>query len=131
MSVFRNLVVAGIAATVLSGSVVAIGNDRPGGESDWVQVERENRPAIDGLQLGMSVDEVRSRMPHEPAFSEAFAVHDIPHRVLFYRTHRVEADGLTTRDETTPVVFVEGRLAGWGISALTGLPVDLSGPGVD
>lgn len=123
MHILRNLAVAGLAASMLSGCMVAIGNDRSGGESDWVQIERDNRAAIDNLLLGMSVDEVRSRMPQEPDFSEAFAVHDIPYRVLFYRTHRFEADGLTTRDETTPVVFVEGHLAGWGESALAGLPV--------
>ncbi|PKL94995.1 MAG: hypothetical protein CVV18_07155, partial [Gammaproteobacteria bacterium HGW-Gammaproteobacteria-8] len=75
-------------------------------------------------------NEARARMPHEPAFSEAFTIDGVAHRVLFYRTQRVEGDGVTTRDETTPLVFVEGRLAGWGETALVGLPVR-GGPSFD
>jgi hypothetical protein len=33
---------------------------------------------------------------------------------LFYRTQRKHSDGETTRDETTPLVFRDNRLIGWG-----------------
>lgn len=123
MNTLRSLVLACLAATILSGCVVAIGNDGPGKESDWARIERDNRAAIDDLLLGMGFNEARSRMPHEPAFSEAFTLDGVAHRVLFYRTQRVQGDGVTTRDETTPLVFVDGQLAGWGEAALVGLPV--------
>jgi hypothetical protein len=38
--------------------------------------------------------------------------------VLLYRTRLVREDGRTTRDETTPLVFVDGELVGWGESAV-------------
>lgn len=122
MKAIQSIVLGILTASVLTGCVVAIGNEGRGQESDWAQVERDNRAAIDNLLLGMELNEARARMPHEPAFSEAFTVDGVAHRVLFYRTQRVQGDGMTTRNETTPLVFVEDRLAGWGESALVGLP---------
>jgi hypothetical protein len=49
-----------------------------------------------------------------PADSEAFTDGDDEVRVLFYRTQRRHSDGDTTRDETTPLVFRNDLLVGWG-----------------
>lgn len=38
--------------------------------------------------------------------------------ILRYRTHHRHSDGETTRDETTPLVFVDGTLAAWGEASL-------------
>ena len=35
-------------------------------------------------------------------------------QVLFYRTNHKHSDSGTTRDETTPLVFRNDQLAGWG-----------------
>ncbi|MBY6204087.1 DUF3192 domain-containing protein [Halomonas denitrificans] len=113
------------AATILSGCVVAIGNDSDR-RDDWARLERENREAISMLEIGMTRAEVESRMPHPPAMSEAFPIDGEAYTVLFYRTQRVEGDGRTTRDETTPVIFVDGILDAWGEAAyvrLTGSPL--------
>ncbi len=109
----------------LSGCVVAIGNDSDR-RDDWAKLERENREAISMLEIGMPRAEVEARMPHPPAMSEAFPIDGEAYTVLFYRTQRVEGDGHTTRDETTPVIFVDGILDAWGESAyvrLTGSPL--------
>ena len=37
--------------------------------------------------------------------------------VLFFRTRHRHSDGETTPDETTPLVFVDGELVGWGAAA--------------
>ena len=111
---------------VLSGCVVAIGNEDIDRRDDWAKLERENREAIATLDLGMTRAEVEGRMPHPPAMSEAFTVDDSVFTVLFYRTQRVDGDGRTTRDETTPVIFLDGVLDAWGESAfvqLTGMPL--------
>ena len=102
----------------LSGCVVAIGTDEmERASSDWAEIERENRRAIDSLALGMTIGEVRAEMPHPADFTEAFVERGTEYRVLFYRTQRVDGDGATTRDETTPLVFADGELVGWGMSA--------------
>lgn len=78
-----------------------------------LEQQRRNRVAVPKLELGTSIDAVRDELG-EPHFAEAFTGDDGEYRVLFYRTHRVEADGDTTRDETTPVVFRDGAIVGIG-----------------
>ena len=102
----------------LSGCVVAIGNDGPESrDAGWAEIERDNRRAIESLRLGMGTREVQTIMPHEADFSEAFTVDGVAYRALLYRTQRVEGDGVTARNETTPLIFANGELAGWGGSA--------------
>lgn len=121
------LVVLSSLVVWLSGCVVAIGNDGPESrDSEWAEIERDNRRAIDSLRLGMGFREAQAAMPHEAEFSEAFSLQGTAYRVLFYRTQRVEGDSITTRNETTPLIFANGELAGWGESAwfdVTGRPL--------
>lgn len=127
MNALVRMVVLAVFVIVLSGCVVAIGNDGPNGrDAAWSEIERDNRLALESLRLGMGVREVQSSMPHESDFSEAFTVEGVVYRALFYRTQRVEGDGVTTRDETTPLIFANGELVGWGESAwfdVTGRPL--------
>jgi hypothetical protein len=119
MTTMTRIAMAFVLVAMLGGCVVAIGTDEiERSASDWSAVERDNRRAIDDLALGMRLDEVLATMPHAADFSEAFIGAGTEYRVLFYRTQRVEGDGATTRDETTPLVFADGRLVGWGASAL-------------
>ena len=127
MKQLTRLVVLVSSVAWLSGCVVAIGNDGlESRDSDWAETERDNRAAIESLRLGMGIREAQGVMPHEAEFSEAFTVDGLAYRALFYRTHRVEGDGVTTRDETTPLIFANGELVGWGEAAwfdATGRPL--------
>ena len=127
MKQLTRLVLLVSLAAWLSGCVVAIGNDGlESRDSDWAEIERDNRGAIDSLRLGMGIREAQAVMPHEADFSEAFTVDGMAYRALFYRTHRVEGDGVTARNETTPLIFANGELVGWGESAwfdATGRPL--------
>ena len=38
-------------------------------------------------------------------------------QVMFYRTQHVRADGLTTQDECTPLLFENEKLIAWGDGA--------------
>jgi hypothetical protein len=89
------------------------GNDR---RSSVEKRETRNRAAISRLELGTSLDAVRAQLG-EPDFTEAFMGGETEVRILRYRTHRVHADGDTTPDETTPLVFHRGVLAGIGEAA--------------
>ncbi len=115
-----------VAAVLLSGCVVYSGGSRGDGrEASWQQLERENREHIARLTPGQEVEAVRRRMG-TPAFTESFFQDQRHYKVLFYRTHRARADGMTTRDETTPLIFAEGLLESWGEEAwvrLTGRPL--------
>lgn len=108
-----------LAAGLAAGCVLHVSDDgiSSGYEGDWGDSWRDrqerNRKAIARLELGTPIDEVERELG-APDFSEAYADADGDYRVLFYRTHHRRSDGDTTRDETTPVVFRDGRVYGFG-----------------
>ncbi|MBO5307154.1 MAG: DUF3192 domain-containing protein [Lentisphaeria bacterium] len=61
------------------------------------------------LRVGMTKAQVQQIMG-EPLAGETFCTPD----VWFYQIQTVWADGLTTEDECMPLVFKDGKLAGWG-----------------
>lgn len=106
---------------VLSGCVISVRDDGMDAgwhdEEDWRQRQERNQQALAYLELGRSVGSVTDELG--PAdLTESFVREGQTYRVLFYRTHRMHSDGRTTRDETVPLVFVDGELVGWGDSAL-------------
>ena len=108
--------IAALAMAVGSaGCVFVVGDDEWTNDSrnDALEQQRYNRVAVPKLALGTPIDAVRDDLG-EPHFAEAFSREDGEYRVLFYRTHRTDADGDTTRDETTPVVFRDGAVVGIG-----------------
>lgn len=122
MQKFLSVILMALAIPTLSGCVVAVGDARTAGEASRQEVERENRDIISQLQPGMAIENVRSRLG-TPEFSESLGLDDGDYQVLFYRTQRRKADGMTTRDETTPLIFRNGILVEWGEAAWN----DLSG----
>ncbi len=80
------------------------------------RAERNSR-FISDLSLGTSRLTVVSIMG-EADIAEAFTTGDVDYQVLFYRTSQLHNDYQTTRDETTPLVFKDDRLVGWGDVAL-------------
>ncbi|MEO0424173.1 MAG: DUF3192 domain-containing protein, partial [Pseudomonadota bacterium] len=88
------------------------------GESEqWQTVQRTNDSYIDNLYLGTSKARVVADLG-QPDFKEAFDRHGDVFEVLYYRTHHRKSDGKTTKEETTPLVFVDGILVGYGESAI-------------
>lgn len=88
---------------------------------DHEQVERRNRTLISALEPGADTVAVTGQLG-APDFTDLFSAEGHTWRVLRYRTHRTHADGETTRDETTAVVFRDGLLIGVGDEALARLP---------
>ncbi len=88
-----------------------------GDTGDWERRQQRNRQAVDHLELGRSVSSVTGELG-TPDMTESFVRDGRTFRVLFYRTRLVREDGRVTRDETTPLVFANGELVGWGESAI-------------
>ncbi len=112
------LLSAALASSVLlSGCVVSVGG---GSDShygaDWEDREFNNRQHIAKLEKGTAYENVLSKMGVAD-FNELFEKEDGTYRVLFYRTQKTKGDGITTKDECTPLVFRNGSLVGWGDSA--------------
>jgi hypothetical protein len=101
----------------LSGCVISVNGDGEyGHQSDWQDKEQKNRKHISQLQQYSSYDEILNRMGIAD-FNEFHANGDDSFQVLFYRTQRMDGDGVTTKDECTPLVFKNSVLVGWGESA--------------
>lgn len=111
------LVTALVAPIVLSGCVVSVGGDGDGMHySSWEDREYKNRRKISNLSLDMSLTNIKDSFG-VPDFNELHQRGDDEVQVLYYRTQRKEGDGITTKDECTPLVFKNGVLIGWGESA--------------
>lgn len=101
----------------LSGCVVSVGGDGDSHYSaEWEDREYNNRRHISELALDMTYESVLRKMGVAD-FSELYQKADGAYRVLYYRTQRTMGDGVTTKDECTPLVFRDSQLVGWGEAA--------------
>ena len=96
----------GIGAVIAALMVVGVA----GGCSSmpWNRIA-ENIENSKQLRVGMTKTEVLEIMG-EPISDETYCTPD----VWFYYINTVWADGLITEDECMPLVFADGKLAGWG-----------------
>lgn len=104
---------------LLQGCVIAVNTDdfEENDWGEWKSTQKRNLHTIRALEMGRHIGSVRSEMG-EPDFMDSFQRDGSTFEVLYYRTRRVHNDGRTTRDETTPLVFVNDALVGWGPSAV-------------
>ncbi|MGS2719939.1 DUF3192 domain-containing protein [Paraglaciecola aestuariivivens] len=115
----KKLLTAGLVGLTigLSGCVISVdGDGNYSHQSDWEKQERKNRQLIAQLMPNQDFQVVKNRLGTAD-FNEFFEKDGNTYRVLFYRTHRTEGDGVTTKDECTPLVFKNDLLVGWGDSA--------------
>lgn len=90
-------------------------------KADYEEREERNRKAIASFNEGATLKQVENEMG-TPNFSDLVTVDGVRYRVMYYRTNRVHADGNTTKDECTPLVFADGVLIGTGDLALARIP---------
>ena len=97
----------------LSGCVVSVGGDDGHYGYDLGDREYENRKKIARLQLNTPFADVQSRLGVAD-FNEVYQKEGENVQVLYYRTNRKHKDGITTKDECTPLIFRDGLLVSWG-----------------
>lgn len=83
---------------------------------DWQDREEYNKVQITKLRLGSTREEVLALLG-SPDITEAKMQNGTSIQVMFYRTQHVRADGLTTQDECTPLLFENEKLIAWGEGA--------------
>ena len=111
------LALALVSPAFLSGCVISVGGDGDSHySSDWQDREYNNRKHISRLEPDMTFESVVKRMGVAD-FSERYQKEESDYRVLFYRTQKLKGDGVTTKDECSPLVFKDGALVGWGEQA--------------
>lgn len=105
----------------LTGCVVAVGGDKDHmGNYNFEDREYENRKKIAQLQINSSFADVQARLGVAD-FNEVYSKDDGNVQVLYYRTNRKHKDGITTKDECTPLIFKNGMLVSWGEKAYAAL----------
>ncbi|MDN7125217.1 DUF3192 domain-containing protein [Pseudidiomarina terrestris] len=111
------------ASATLQGCIIVADGEHGDGysSSDFRKQEEQNRQMISALSDSATLTDVRSRMG-TPDFANRTTVDGARYDVLYYRTHRVEADGNTSKDECTPLVFKDSILVGTGELALSRIP---------
>ncbi|QOL24541.1 DUF3192 domain-containing protein [Thalassotalea sp. LPB0316] len=113
------LTIALVAPLVLGLSACSI---NIGGEDSYHSSkhgeEYNNRQQIANLRVDTPYVEVVNRMG-VAAFNETYEKNGETIQVLYYRTQRKHSDGMTTKDECTPLIFKGGLLKSWGDMALT------------
>ncbi len=116
-SLLALLVVAPLSLA-LSGCVISVGGGEDGYDinSDFEDRERDNRKKISRVKLGASFVDIQHKLGVAD-FSESFKKGEQEVRVLYYRTQRKHKDGMTTKDETTYLYFINGELIETGNGA--------------
>ena len=97
--------------------IVADGDGKYNSSVDHEDRERDNRSQIANLTLNTPIDQVKTKFG-VPDFNETYTKDGETIQVLFYRTMRKHSDGMTTKDECTPLLFKDGVLTSWGDTAL-------------
>lgn len=104
------------ALLALTGCIVHV-NDDYDEEPVWRERQHDNQTLIQQMEIGTPIEQVFEQLGTAD-FTEAFATEEHGYRILRYRTHHRREDGKTTVDETTPLLFEDGRLVGWGHRAV-------------
>jgi hypothetical protein len=81
----------------------------------WEDREEYNRQFITKLQIEKFTFEQALEQLGSPDITEARKVADDNFQVMFYRTQHVKSDGITTQDECTFLLFINGVLKEIGL----------------
>ena len=71
----------------------------------WEEREDYNRQFISKVQLNKFNFEEALEELGSPDITEAKRVNNDNYQVMFYRTHHVKSDGITTQEECTALLF--------------------------
>ncbi|SFD52817.1 DUF3192 domain-containing protein [Pseudoalteromonas denitrificans] len=85
---------------------------------DWEEKQQLNREVISNLILDTQRTTIEMKLG-TPNFTEAFIKAQDEYRVMYYRTSRQHHDSVTSKDETTPLIFKNNKLIAWGHDALS------------
>lgn len=115
-NIIKILVVGFAAYACMVVGVMTLVPDKPE-DMDWQDREAFNRVQITKLKIGSTRDEVLALLG-SPDLTEAKELDDDKVlQVMFFRTQHVKADGLTTQDECTPLLFEDQKLVEVGEGA--------------
>ena len=99
---------------IFVGLVVTFYDDSPD-KMKWDDREAYNRQFIAKIKLKSFTFEQALTQLGSPDITEARTVDEMYYQVIFYRTQHVKSDGITTQDECTFLLFINGALKEIGL----------------
>jgi hypothetical protein len=111
--VFR-IVLALLAYAFFVVLVMSFYNDSPD-QMQWDDREEYNRQFIAKVKLDKFTFEQALLKLGSPDITEARLINDTYVQVMFYRTQHIKSDGITTQDECTFLLFINGVLKEIGL----------------
>jgi len=111
--VFR-IVLALLAYAFFVVLVMSFYNDSPD-QMQWDDREEYNRQFIAKVTLDKFTFEQALLKLGSPDITEARLINDNYFQVMFYRTQHIKSDGITTQDECTFLLFINGVLKEIGL----------------
>lgn len=102
---------------IFAASVLTFYEDDPD-QMNWEDRQSYNLKFINKLNLDdvYTIETIVSQLG-APDITEARKNEETTLQVMFYRTKHAKSDGITTKDECTPLLFKNGKLIAWGITA--------------
>lgn len=94
--------------------VITFYDDSPD-QMKWKDREAYNRQFIAKVTLEDFTFEQALTQLGSPDITEARTIDKVNYQVMFYRTQHVKSDGITTQDECTFLLFVNGALKEIGL----------------
>jgi|TARA_B110000240_G_C13500005_1_gene453452 outer membrane protein assembly factor BamE (lipoprotein component of BamABCDE complex) len=85
-------------------------------DMNWKDREAYNKVQISKLELGLQKKQIIVLLG-SPDITEAKRNDNNVLQVMFYRTQHRQADGITTEDECTALLFENNELIAWGDNA--------------
>ena len=112
--VIIRILLALTAYAIFTALVVTFYDDSPD-KMKWDDREAYNRQFIAKIKLDKFTFERALAELGSPDITEARSVNQVYYQVMFYRTQHVKSDGITTQDECTFLLFVNGTLKEIGL----------------
>jgi hypothetical protein len=101
---------------IFAMAVITFYPDKPQ-DMDWKDREEYNKVQISKLELGFQKKQIIELLG-SPDITQAKRNNNNKElQVMFYRTQHRQADGITTEDECTALLFENNVLVAWGDSA--------------
>ena len=115
------LLLAGIALYfIVVAGILRFYPDDPG-QMNWQIREAFNAKYIQSLEKEPKVKVLQQQVIDRlggPDITRAYRKNGVVHQLLYYRTHRAIADGITTEDECTALLFIDRQLVAIGNEAI-------------
>jgi len=112
--VISRILLALAAYGIFVALVVTFYDDSPD-KMEWKDRESYNRQFIAKIKLDEFTFDQAITQLGSPDITEAKTVNNDNFQVMFYRTQHVKSDGITTQDECTFLLFVNGVLKEIGL----------------